>query len=537
MVDPRLAGQVADWMMKNPGQPVKFDSFPEGTDKAVASELNRRHANKKAQDAVNDPGKTPQEDMNDEESARGDEAKKNIFDPRNDGPMSYAASAATGAANGMTLGHSDEIQGLLSALSGGDYKRGRDEAREYSDAASKANPITSGAANFAGAMMIPLPGPKAGATLGAKVGRGMATGAALGAGMGEGYSDKALDDPALIKDIAFGTGSGTVMGAGGAVAGHGISKGMDYLKGGADSMLAKTMGIDPRRIAQMKHDGEFQELLQIVRDHSGPSGDPQTALENIERPHMESGARGANGTPVGEAPDPLHQVGSIPAEMEGMPVPGRKPGAWSPQKGPPRQVDFQEGGKNPGRYGDWYGADQSELSKLMEPTPYQVRGQDPLPRTIPGPGAEGVRMDAYSPQTSAEAPPMNPMAREASSGMARAASVRPAGMDPSTLRGGLVQTGMMRAGTAIGVGGHAAAQKVQNFMQSRNGAGLSPALQSQVKSLVQMVMQSEDPSFTDYLAKETSPHYLALSLEADKDGGSSEPDATDSSNKSFGNTR
>lgn len=149
---------------------------------------------------------------------------------------SQLESGLRGAAQGATLGFSDEIAGGAGALwdslspdqkkSFEDlYIQNRDESRSANKAAQEANPITYGASEIGGGVATAfVPGLNAGklATLGGRVAANAGLGALAGAGMSE--ADNAS---ALAKDAAIG----------GALAGglsYGLEKAAPYVKQGAN---------------------------------------------------------------------------------------------------------------------------------------------------------------------------------------------------------------------------------------------------------------------------------------------------------------
>jgi hypothetical protein len=126
-----------------------------------------------------------------------------------------AESFIRGGAQGLTLGHADEITGALeSATSDKSYEQARDESRAKYDAAKKENPWSYGAGDVAGS--IPA---YTGATI--VTGGNPIAGAALaGAVQGEGSSDAPLLSGDTAKRAAIGGTVGAAMGA----VGEGVSR-------------------------------------------------------------------------------------------------------------------------------------------------------------------------------------------------------------------------------------------------------------------------------------------------------------------------
>lgn len=152
------------------------------------------------------------------------------------GEVSLLESGLRGAAQGATLGFSDEIAGGAGALwdslspdqkkSFEDlYIQNRDESRKANKTAQEANPITYGASELGGGIATAfVPGLNTGklTTLGGRVAANAGLGALAGAGMSE-----ANNAEALAKDAALG----------GALAGslsYGMEKAAPYVKQGAN---------------------------------------------------------------------------------------------------------------------------------------------------------------------------------------------------------------------------------------------------------------------------------------------------------------
>ncbi len=134
-------------------------------------------------------------------------------------------SGARGAAQGISLGFSDEITGALESSAGSlglvedkTYEQARDEARAANIAAQKANPLSYGGGEIAGgigSMLIPGLGAAKvakGASALSKLGSAAKTGAKLGGLYGAGSSEgqTAVD---VAKDTAAGAGSGALLSA------------------------------------------------------------------------------------------------------------------------------------------------------------------------------------------------------------------------------------------------------------------------------------------------------------------------------------
>lgn len=147
-------------------------------------------------------------------------------------------SFVRGAAQGASLGFSDEIGGALeSVFTSKTYRQARDEARSANKEAQEQNPWTYGAGGVAGGVASAfVPGlnvvKAGGAVLGAKsllAGAGAAAkvGAKLGALGGIGGSEAELGEGELGKlagDAALGAGLGGLAGVGGQVLSNAVGK-------------------------------------------------------------------------------------------------------------------------------------------------------------------------------------------------------------------------------------------------------------------------------------------------------------------------
>ena len=152
-------------------------------------------------------------------------------------------------AQGVTFGFGDEIEGLIrSSLPGGpEYDAARDEVRNKLKAYQKANPGEALTMELAGALIpsivMSMTGVGSGGA-GANIGR-IAGQAAIESGLtAAGTTEADLASLGGLRDVATGTGVGTVMGtaleAGGGRAGKGLTALMSYVRrkmGGADSAV------------------------------------------------------------------------------------------------------------------------------------------------------------------------------------------------------------------------------------------------------------------------------------------------------------
>lgn len=149
-------------------------------------------------------------------------------------PEAARGSLADPVAQGMTLGFSDELAGLLgavpAAISTGNsvvdaYKGIRDAARENYQGYREQNPVASTAAEIGGGLLTG--GMGGGRALAGTAGRQMlaraaATGAGLGAASGAGYSN-ADNLQGLLADTALGGATGAITGAAFPAAGQAVN--------------------------------------------------------------------------------------------------------------------------------------------------------------------------------------------------------------------------------------------------------------------------------------------------------------------------
>jgi hypothetical protein len=139
------------------------------------------------------------------------ETDKGVFEVETDEGAAESAqpssleAAARGAAQGLTLGHADEIAGGLEHLATGKpYDQARDESRANFRAAKEAHPVVTGVTEAAASTP---------AYVAASAGLGPVAGpAAVGAIQGEGNSDAPLLSGDTAKEAALGGAVGAVTG-------------------------------------------------------------------------------------------------------------------------------------------------------------------------------------------------------------------------------------------------------------------------------------------------------------------------------------
>jgi hypothetical protein len=279
-----------------------------------------------------------------------------------------AESFIRGGAQGLTLGHADEITGALeSATSDKSYEQARDESRVKYDAAKKENPWSYGAGDVAGS--IPA---YTGATI--VTGGNPIAGAALaGAVQGEGSSDAPLLSGDTAKRAAIGGTVGAAMGA----VGEGVSRLLkpEGLAEMAENQAAKATGAntaDFRNLGEdrvraagraaldngvITHTGSTEDMAEKVVGMNQEAGqkigdilksveggvDPQSAIADLDKlgarlqPTDENlrlvekakelirrnaGAEPTNdpftGTPPEPKPIPFDKMNAIKTEMQGQ---------------------------------------------------------------------------------------------------------------------------------------------------------------------------------------------------------------------------
>lgn len=470
MIDPRLVRQAVDLLEKHPDAELDITDMPAGTDKAIHEEIGARAANKKLEASANsepdeiDSGIADKAARKHESASRMPDALATM-NPKSPG---LVGSALYGAQDGLTLGHGDEIQGLLQSLAGSeDYKTNRDSMREASANARDQHPNAYYPANAAASMALPVKGP------------GAAVGVPIGAIAGEGYSDKSISDPSLRDDSMNAGAVGGVLGAVGQRVGNGVSALASKMGDATDNILASALGLTSDELTTLKSSGKFNDLLDVVRSNAKFPYGAQSARESIELPAMASGQPGSLGNAMPQ-PDEAVQLAAEPG-----------PGNFK-QKG----------------------LDSAYEQAYMKPS---------VPATASTPSS----------------PPMDPMSRMASQKLGAMATANgmsgilpTGGLSPSTFQGGIRSAAMSRSGMALGVGGKQMAQAIADYAAT-SGASWPAAAQSEISRMVKQVMDSPDPDFTDYLAKETSPWYNSASLEVGKKDRSDAPAEPISATKGY----
>lgn len=219
--------------------------------------------------------------------------KKSTFDPdaylaANKPQPSMLESGLRGAAQGASLGFSDELTGALESTAGSlglvpdkTYEQSRDEARANNQAAQKANPVTYGAGEIGGGLASSFALPGAAATMG---GRALQAGA-TGAIMGYGVTDKREDIlPAMATGATLGAIATPLIEGGAGLISRGVNKVAGGLKSGAEKLAIKATGATGRESMGFAPEAG-RELLdtRMVRAFDNPENVAQRLGQATEK--------------------------------------------------------------------------------------------------------------------------------------------------------------------------------------------------------------------------------------------------------------
>lgn len=178
---------------------------------------------------------------------------------------------AAGAGQAATFGEADEIYGRVAQLTGGDYERSRDLARErYRQAEDMPGHFAGEVAGTALTMPLIPNAPRA-ASVAGRIGQAMAEGAGMGALQGFGRSE-ADDAAGVFLDSGTGAGGGAVagglFGAGGEVMRAGGQRLARTADANAAQLRARAAGIRyaPDVDAAQGYPGGIEALAQRLRD-------------------------------------------------------------------------------------------------------------------------------------------------------------------------------------------------------------------------------------------------------------------------------
>jgi hypothetical protein len=187
---------------------------------------------------------------------------------------------------GLTLGHVDELAGMVAKAQGKDYTTARDAMRNQDAQAKAANPKMSGAVTMlAGAIpgalssMIPGLAPEAGATM-LNAGKMAVQGGLVGGTAGAGASTAATPGGVVSDAVKTAIPSAVLGGVGGAVASRFADAGLPT--GSAGRVTTEGAGLLPNRTPD--------EIMHIVSRQEAMA--PGTTVAADISPEMQTLARG-----------------------------------------------------------------------------------------------------------------------------------------------------------------------------------------------------------------------------------------------------
>lgn len=167
-----------------------------------------------------------------------------------------------GTVQGLTLGHFDELQGLVRSgnVSGEDYERERDRFRaDYAESQQEEPGWLAGGEILGGSLpALAIPGAR-GASLARRVAGAGATGLGLGLVEGEGRSN-ANDVGGVLRDTARGGAIGLGFGVGSQLIGEGLGAGYRALRGAPEGTPSPGADFTPEQQARIRQDPELREL-------------------------------------------------------------------------------------------------------------------------------------------------------------------------------------------------------------------------------------------------------------------------------------
>lgn len=199
-----------------------------------------------------------------------------------------AEAFGRGALQGITLGFSDELAGLVDAgFTAKTYAQGRDESRRANRDASKQNPFAYGAGEIAGSVAIPGLGVGGAAGklglrgAGAIAAAGAVEGAVQGVGMADGGVSESIRG-ALIGGLTGGVAAGVAGKAFGAYAGAAERR---AVRDTTKSLAEGAIPTQQRRFAEIK-DLAFEELTpdkEFMRATSKPEAAAEIARARLAK--------------------------------------------------------------------------------------------------------------------------------------------------------------------------------------------------------------------------------------------------------------
>jgi len=198
--------------------------------------------------------------------------------------ISTLESGLRGAAQGATLGFSDEITGgaeaAYSKLTGDErslsdiYSKSRDESRLANKLSEEENPGTYTASNL-GAGLATMLVPGLNIAKGASLAKAGIQGAKIGAASGLGASDEEIASMGALKDMSMGAGFGGAFGAGGQKLGNMISK------------------VDPNKIAEATSGKMKNSAENFMKDYLMERGSTSKLLKTKSKEYPNQLARQA----------------------------------------------------------------------------------------------------------------------------------------------------------------------------------------------------------------------------------------------------
>ncbi len=175
--------------------------------------------------------------------------------PRKESPAELIAGLLGSAAQGATLGFSDELGGAVRAagalVPGGDspaeaYRKQRDATRQQLHGFQQEHPVLSTAAEMAGGVALPVGAVRGPLSAGKLSRAGAAVGGAYGLGKGEGS----------VAEQTLSTAGGAAVGAGAGLLGAGVAR--------AAPSLARLFGVTTAKGRAAAADRAIQEALEAT---------------------------------------------------------------------------------------------------------------------------------------------------------------------------------------------------------------------------------------------------------------------------------
>lgn len=209
-------------------------------------------------------------------------------------PITKTESGLRGASQGATFGFGDELSAGLELgvgkLTGNEAYKGKsfqdvvEPYRQENTAAAKANPISYGAGDVAGSLVVTAPLTALTAAKTAQIAGKTGLLARISGSAAQGAGEGALRAAGEGKDVLAGAGVGGAFGAGGEVAAStigAISKSIKTIgRNLAEETVVKNTGFDPFALRKIREKGdllsEAKEVARTLMDE-GILNKPQTA--------------------------------------------------------------------------------------------------------------------------------------------------------------------------------------------------------------------------------------------------------------------